>query len=481
MLKNFIKKILKKISINYDIILNKIDEKEENINNKLALLDENSKSLTNKIDNSINTGINQINSNTRNIIESQNRNIEYLSRRLDLIEKRTEQLEYCNLEIALEKNNEKLTKVLIIGFYGAPNTGDELMLENLLNEVSRNANLEITVMLSDNKNYDVEKYNQIKFIHYPKTIFDFNRLAEKYDYFVYGGGAIIDDVNYIKEDAYKYDLGTIFIKLSLRAIAFEKKVICLGISSSNKISNKDYITRLEYIVNESTYFSLRDRNSYNYLIEICKNIKVEKLNLIEDLAFCNDYYKKINIEKIFSKNEKIKIGIIWICLEGSIEKFKILIKDIKKYMSMNKIDNFEINVIPFYDFCKNDVRFYNNLLEDGIKIYEYTNRSVEIFKQFEENDIIISSRYHGILLSYALGVPCIPICYDIHEHYDFKIKYLTELFNKRDAIKYSEYKFIDLCNYLDMILNNKYEKQADYEKVESAKESIKEVISKLFI
>lgn len=79
-------------------------------------------------------------------------------------------LEYLNLDNCVSKN-----KVLIVGFYGAPNLGDELMLLTLLNKLSSFDNiLDITVMMFENYNFDITGYPKCKIIHYPKNIIDIN-------------------------------------------------------------------------------------------------------------------------------------------------------------------------------------------------------------------------------------------------------------------------------------------------------------------
>ena len=460
MLKKLLKKIFKKISFNYSEIINKIDENEEKRNHKLIESKQESQYyLENKFED-LNNKLNTINDIFYKKQEELNKKIDMIAsehqNKLDIIYNRTNQFDYYNIEnniMAMNRTNNK--KILIIGFYGAPNIGDELMLETLIQKLSDINEYEITVMLADNPRYDVEKYPAIRFIHYPKNIFEFNILAEQYDYFIFGGGAIIDDTNYEKEDAYRYDLGTILIKLSIRAIAFEKKVIALALSSSTTITNENYI---------------------------------KKLNILQDLVLANDILQKRNRINIKNENKtirKLNIGIVWISAYENQEKLIKIIHDINEYYDNKKI-TCEINLIPFYNFNDIDIKFYEETLENenfnNVNICKFTNNIDEITNLFMEQNIIISLRYHGVLLSYALGIPCISICYNIHEHYKNKMEYLNRIFkNNENAIDYTELTKEKMFLILDNIQQNTITNQESViQLLKKSQIDLENVINKIF-
>ena len=117
--------------------------------------------------------------------------------------------DYVNLEY-FKVPSDKSPKVLLVGFYGAVNLGDELMLQKLYRDLNVIKN-DIYVMMCDNENLDAFRYPGMNIIHYPKTKFDFNHLADIFDSVIFGGGAILDDSGYLQEESFKYDLGKIFI------------------------------------------------------------------------------------------------------------------------------------------------------------------------------------------------------------------------------------------------------------------------------
>lgn len=138
----------------------------------------------------------------------------------------------------IKKNNKK--QILICGFYGAINLGDDLMLETLLNYLNQIENLEITIMLCDKKNIDITNYGEYNFIHYPTKTNDFAIIAKYFDAVIFGGGALLDDCNYDDNNPV-FNLGYILVNLSLEFINFKKTTILYGLSSNKELTNNQYI------------------------------------------------------------------------------------------------------------------------------------------------------------------------------------------------------------------------------------------------
>lgn len=64
--------------------------------------------------------------------------------------------DYVNLEY-FKVTSDKSPKVLLVGFYGAVNLGDELMLQKLYRDLNVIKN-DIYVMMCDNENLDAFRY-----------------------------------------------------------------------------------------------------------------------------------------------------------------------------------------------------------------------------------------------------------------------------------------------------------------------------------
>lgn len=310
------------------------------------------------------------------------------------------------------------------------------MLLTILNKLSSFDNtLDITVMMSENYNFDITNYPKCKIIHYPKNIIDINTLANYYDTVIFGGGALLDDSDY-NLNSNMLSLGTTLINLAHRMITCKKKVILYGLSSSYELNNKEYIRKLNYVASNASYFSLRDTNS----LKVLKNygINTDKIKIVHDLVYSLDYYK---YNKTFMKDSYIKVGLIYVCNENNYDKLCELTKAIVKYFKDNK-KNYKIVMVPFYEYLNNDTSYYkkiiDNLKDENIEVLEYTNNVDEIFSTISNLDVCVSMRYHGTLISNMLGVPTLNLLYDIHRHYKNKVDYLYKNYGyKNYQVNYS--------------------------------------------
>lgn len=358
---------------------------------------------------------------------------------------------YTNFEMLTLDNNVNKKRVLLIGFYGAPNLGDELMLEILASKLKELDNIDLTVMLSENKNYDITKYPNFKIIHYPKSILDINILANYFDTVIFGGGALLDDHDY-NEFSNQLTLSYTLINLCYRMIEFDKQTILYGLSTSDTLSNEEFLFKLNYIFKNGTYVSLRDTNS----LEILKKyqIDVSKVKIVDDLVFsCN--YKEFEHKNI----SELCIAINYICTEDSYSTIKNNLEKIIDYLNKNKI-NYKILLLPFYEYCNNDTFYYKKLM------VELNNSNIELVNNMysfrnvcdalKNVDCAISMRYHGTLLFNLFGIPNINILYDIHRHYNNKIKYFYDHYKfEKNQVLFSNLNNDNFINMFNKVINEK--------------------------
>ncbi len=347
------------------------------------------------------------------------------------------EFDYSNLEMNKlmkgNKNNKK--QILICGFYGAINLGDDLMLETLLSYLNNIKNIEITIMLCDKKNIDLTNYGEYNFIHYPTKTDDFNIIAKYFDVVIFGGGALLDDKDY-DDDFPIFNLGYILINLSLEFINFNKTTILYGLSSNKKLDNIQYINKLNKIIDKSTVFSLRDVNSLKTLKEA--GLNVSKVKIVDDIVLGNELL--MNTKK--KQNKKIKLGVIYICTDEYYDLLKEYTKEIIDYIKNNKND-YEITFIPFYDHMNNDARIYNKIIcdfdNDKLILHKMPKKMQDLINIFEEQDYIISMRYHATLIANFMNKNVLSIDFVNHRHYFNKIHYIYEKYEfERNNITFLE-------------------------------------------
>lgn len=334
--------------------------------------------------------------------------------------------EYVSLEIA---NLPSDNGILIMGFYGARNIGDELMLKTLLDYFDKKG-VRATVMMSDNYSFDTSYYAPHKVIHYPRRPDDIAYIVEKFDTFVWGGGATIDDQNYYYNGE-NTSLAYSAMAISKSAIKNHKKVMVLGVSANRTITDHKFINDLNYVIQGAKFFSLRDENSLKTLKEA--RVDSEKITIIDDLALSQlDFY---NNEK--KNNDKLTIGLVYILNDKTINKLSEYTKKLILYLEKNIKEDVEILMIPFYDYLNNDYEMYKKILKE-IENTEINQRIlVRIIETIDESvssllkcDLAFGMRYHAILLASCAGVKTVAIDYSTeHRHYYNKVAYVKKNYN----------------------------------------------------
>lgn len=100
---------------------------------------------------------------------------------------------YANAEylrLAQDRTSSGEKRILVAGWYGAGNLGDELILRAVLSQLPEKAPGRTTVLLWDNPTYERLSLDlRVNTIHYPTTTWQLETLANAFDIVVLGGGA----------------------------------------------------------------------------------------------------------------------------------------------------------------------------------------------------------------------------------------------------------------------------------------------------
>lgn len=309
--------------------------------------------------------------------------------------------------------------ILVAGFFGAFNLGDELILETTLEYLKRtHQDAQVTIMLSDNYSSDITRYGSYQFIHYPNTPVELNNIATHYDSVIFPGGAIIDDLDYGLENR-PLSIGTTLVNLSLRFITMGKPTVLYGLSSNKELSNPEFIEKLSRVIETSAHFSLRDTNSIGTLRRA--GIKTDAVQIVDDVVIAND--------AVTFKPETTDgtIGLIYVFTEDTFERLTAFTKKLLEATPASVT----LEIIPFYDFNNNDAKFGRKLVKAiGDSRLVLNNARIgnfeETVKRLGSKSAVVSMRYHGTLLSNLLGVRTLCIDLDTHPHYFNKNKYLFD-------------------------------------------------------
>ncbi|MBA1334274.1 MAG: Poly(glycerol-phosphate) alpha-glucosyltransferase [Firmicutes bacterium] len=293
-------------------------------------------------------------------------------------------------------------RILISGYYGFGNVGDESILTSIvdsLNSVSKG--VDITV-LSANPPF-TEARHGINAVD-RKNFFEIYMAIKNCDLFISGGGGLLQDIT--SEKSIRYYLGLIYIAKRLR-----KKVMVYGqgIGPITKKSNRR-LTR--NILNTVDAITVRDEQSLKDL----KNMGVEipPIHLTADPVVAlrptgtgtgSEVLKAIGID-----TDKPVVGFSVREWKDS-EKFNHIIA--KTADNLIEELGFQVVFIPFHYGEDNDcIERIKSIMKNGAYSVDQRFKVKELLDLVGELDLMIGVRLHSLIFSAIQGVPLIGVSYD---------------------------------------------------------------------
>ena len=358
-----------------------------------------------------------------NIVNSENVISDKLTSMSDLMSV----LDYYNPELSMPLITDSKIKILVIGFYGAYNLGDELMLQALLSHIKR-ADTSITIMLSENDDYSSYENGAVEIIHYSRTISDFSHLATKYDVLIIGGGALLDDRSYKQFYKHFLSLSTIVAELPLYFSAKGKPVLAFGLSANFEFKNQEYVNTLKKSISVASFFGVRD--SYSKELLCSQGIDEDIVHVMDDLILTDAFW--LSYDKKVADNLALHIAITWVNFPTLSEQLLELIKSI-----CNCIKDVKISLLPVYDYNSADTLYFkqvcSNIPRDILEhviIQDYPGTLQNTVRFYESIDVAINVRYHPALICACMGVPQIGLILKDHPHYRFKMHWIKDHFSE---------------------------------------------------
>ncbi|CEN79737.1 polysaccharide pyruvyl transferase CsaB [Paraclostridium sordellii] len=316
-------------------------------------------------------------------------------------------------------------RVVISGYYGFENIGDEAILKSIIEALKEESkDIEITVLsnnpMKTKQTYNVNSINRWSFWEIYKELKISSGLIS-------GGGSLLQDVTSSRSIAYY----TFIIGLA----KFAKKpvfVYAQGIGPINKPINRK-ITK--YFLNKVEYISLRDRESSNLMKSIGVNRSFE---IVPDPVMGLDFR--------FSEKFNIKKNYIIISVRDWKSKTDYL-KQIA-YACNYFLDNgIEIKLLPMHE--KEDEKTSKRLadmINGNVEILTHDMNINKRINYIKNAKIMIGMRLHALVFAGNLGTPMIGISYD--PKIDSYLKTIKQpcVGNVSDGISSSE--LIHVSNYI---------------------------------
>ena len=305
---------------------------------------------------------------------------------------------------------KKKKEIIIKGYYGRGNLGDEMMLDYLASFFLNNYDGYDIHFMNSNPEYLYNKYG----IDTPEELTTGSRGKSKIlkrfiriiksDYYIIGGGTILTD-KHGKICLIEYLLEFFFRKLSSK----KNLIISIGSTEFKSGLGKHLVKR---IIAYSTIVMVRDQISYSQLKKLSKNNKVI---LTGDLVFLSDVFNRIRPED-YSVLEK-KIGICVMPYSKSLNEDES--EDVERAKEIaNSIDalidgGYDVKLIPI-QYGDNNTLDYDysllvlNLCKQKPQMAKCKTTEEKVLEIASVN-CIVSMRLHAIVAGIMLNKRVIAI------------------------------------------------------------------------
>jgi len=309
-----------------------------------------------------------------------------------------------------------MNNIILYGYYGHGNLGDEAILQILLNEFKKVSGISLTIFTSKAKqvslDYKIKTINSDLHIWKPLRIIKQLIAILKCDLFILGGGGLLKDYG-----SSSRNLKTWLFWLRIAQI-LKKKTALYGVGVEN-IRYPQSRSILKKSLKKTNIILLRDYSSKKLLENL--GIINENIRVISDPTILFSVEKEICIKNL-SEHPKIIINVRHWHDHGPYIKdpeknknFLKVISEVGDYL----IDNYkaELNFIPMrttaYD---NDIKIANHIIvlmknKSLVKIYPERPSVDEYLEILKNTDLVIGMRLHSIIIPSSIGIPVIGLEY----------------------------------------------------------------------
>ncbi len=313
------------------------------------------------------------------------------------------------------KKSKIIAKIMISGYYGFNNTGDEAILKSMVNAFKEKiARVKITVLshspLQTSQTYQVKSINRLHLINIICCLRDSNL-------FISGGGGLLQDSTG-KGWSILYYLGLILVA---KIVKIPVMIYAQGIGPVNNQVNKKL---MKWILNKVELITVRDNSSK----ELLENLGVVKSSIYvnsdpvfllkrRSINYIIDSYPYIQ-ELINSANRPL-IGV-------SVRENRSNGPDLKRIFAQAAdylIENYKVKIIFLPFKFDEDVHISEeilSLMKNQADVLKIKLEPEELLSLLSRLSLMVGVRLHSIIFSSMANIPFIAF------NYDPKVKYFVE-------------------------------------------------------
>lgn len=337
----------------------------------------------------------------------------------------------------MKNYSTKDKKVLISGYYGFDNFGDEAILGVLTGKLAE-LNTDVTV-LSKNPSKTQSLYGV-------KTIFSFDYKKvfseiKKCDVLISGGGSLLQDVTSIKSLLYYLFIINSALFLNKRVIIFAQGI--------GPITSKFGCLLTKLALKKCSLVTVRDEKSLFLVRSWGVNARLVCDPLFDISLPGFDYKQNISPRSLPSNKLGVQLRGFKTLKENLLVK---LAKQINKDFSDKEIEIYSFQDSLDLDVCKRFeaiLKSINPVIQTKLI---YNQNSQEILDKISKIDYMVAMRFHANLIALKYGIKTLAICYDQKVEklaIEAKIPYVSMLANEDYDTLFDKLKNLDEQNLID--------------------------------
>ncbi|MDJ0624916.1 MAG: polysaccharide pyruvyl transferase CsaB [Candidatus Caenarcaniphilales bacterium] len=284
----------------------------------------------------------------------------------------------------------------IIGYYGAGNLGDELLLKSTIDLIVKSFSVHVEDLqiniFSSNKNLTKSKYPSFRALS-KFSLKDLLFGIVSSEALIFGGGSVFQDKSSFRSCFY-------YFAVSLLAKALGKKLVFLGQGIGpfeNNISR--FLAQLAFRMGD--FVSVRDAKAYEFVKSFSSTAKITP-----DLVWLNQ-------EDLDLKQDDSTENRVLISLRSEYISEKQL-QPLIEFFSQKCFEGCQFDLIAFQE---TDLQVLNKLSQSLNNSYVHEIYSIDVWSSkgkqlFQKAKLSLSMRFHAVLLSIKSGTKCIGLSYD---------------------------------------------------------------------
>ena len=342
-------------------------------------------------------------------------------------------------DAAWKENHVPQYNVVMSGYYGFNNTGDEaIMLSMHKNIQEMGDNYHITV-LSNKPQETKEKYG-IEAV-YRFGVRDVLRAIKNCDVLLSGGGSLLQDSTSTRSLMY-------YLSITATAKMMRKKVM-LYANGIGPVSGERNRRLVKQVVNKADLITLREENSYEELLSMGVNPK--KCFVTADPVFTMDGISAEQAQDIL-KAEGVPMDKPMVVV--SVRNWKDMDKFIGRFAEMCDIivEKYDRNIVFLGMQMPNDITVSEKVrkkMKQNAYILKGNYSPYEVMGIISQADFILSMRLHTLIFAARQRVPLIGFIYDP------KIEYYLEKLDMPSGGKLKEFDKEETLALVDDVINHK--------------------------